>query len=63
MQDTKDSLGEGSGTTNELLIHATNDDYVSKNDQESNILSIDSLQRHLKAVQAAIDVKVDIFGK
>ena len=34
-----------------------------KNDQESNILSIDSLQRHLKAVQAAIDVKVDIFGK
>jgi len=63
LQYTKDSLGEGSGTTNELLIHAANDDYVNNNDQESNILSIDSLQRHLKAVQAAIDVKVDIFGK
>ena len=62
-QYTKDSLGEGSGTTNELLIHAANDDYVNNNAQESNILSVDSLQRHLKAVQAAIDVKVDIFGK
>lgn len=63
LQYTKDSLGEGSGTTNELLIHATNDDYVNNNDQDSNILSVDSLQRHLKAVQVAIDVKVDIFGK
>lgn len=63
IQYTKDSLGEGSGTTNELLIHVANDDYVNNNAQESNILSVDSLQRHLKAVQAAIDVKVDIFGK
>jgi len=63
IQYTKDSLGEGSGTTNELLIHAANDDYVSNNGQESNILTVDSLQRHLKAVQSAIDVKVDIFGK
>ena len=63
LQYTKDSLGEGSGTTNELLIHAVNNDYVNNSNLDSNILSVDSLQRHLKAVQAAINVKVDIFGK
>ena len=56
---TKDSLGEGSGTTNELLIHAVN----PTNEEDSNILTVDSLQRHLKAVQDAVDVKVDVFGK
>ena len=53
---TKDSLGEGSGTTNELLIHASNDD-------KGNILSVASLQQHLKAAQKAIDVTVTIYGR
>jgi len=53
---TKDALGEGSETTNELLIHASNNG-------KDNILTVGSLQQHLKAVQTAIDVKVTIYNK
>ncbi|XP_068677208.1 uncharacterized protein [Montipora foliosa] len=56
LQYTKDSLGEGSGTTNELLIHASNNG-------KGNILSVGSLQEHLRAVQKAIEVKVTIYNK
>ena len=56
LQYTKDSVGEGAGTTNELIIHAANEG-------GDNILSVDSMQKHLKAVQKAIEIKVDIFGK
>lgn len=56
LQYTKDSLGEGSGTTNELLIQASNNG-------KGNILSVGSLQEHLRAVQKAIEVKVTIYDK
>ncbi|PFX16832.1 Protein patched-like 2 [Stylophora pistillata] len=56
LQYTKDSVGEGAGTTNELIIHAANEG-------GDNILSVDSMQEHLKAVQKAIEIKVDVFGK
>jgi len=56
LQYTKDSLGEGHEKTNELIIHASNNG-------EGNILSVASLQNHLKAVQKAIDIRVTIYNK
>ncbi|KAJ7372961.1 Protein patched 1 [Desmophyllum pertusum] len=56
LQNTEDSVGKGSELTNEILIQAANN-------EDTNILSVNSLQQHLKAVQTAIDVKVNIFNK
>jgi len=56
LQYTKDVVGEGSGTTNELLIHKSNSGL-------GNILSVGLLQQHLEKVQKAIDVKVTLYNK
>ena len=56
LQYTKESLGEGHEKTNEIIIHASNNG-------EGNILSVASLQNHLKAVQKAIDIRVTIYNK
>lgn len=56
LQYTKDAVGEGSGTTNELLIHKSNSGL-------GNILSVGLLQEHLEKVQKAIDVKVTMYNK
>ena len=56
LQYTKDAVGGGSGTTNELLIHKSNSGL-------GNILSVGSLQQHLAKVQKAIEVKVTLYNK
>ena len=50
---TMEILGEGSGTTPELIIQTP-----KKGD---NLLTVESMLLHLDALQAAVDVEVDMF--
>ena len=50
---TKKILGEGSGITSEIIIQTPKKD--------GNILSVDSLLLHYKAVYAATKVHVDMY--
>ena len=49
------TLGEGAGTTNQILIQ------TAKESQNGNVLSAQSLLTHLEILQEAASVSVDMF--
>lgn len=57
LEYTKKSLGEGYGTTNELLIQ-------TPTVEGTNILTVQALKRHLDILMRVTrDVSVDLFGQ
>ncbi len=50
------TLGEGAGSTHQILIQTP-----SRTDGQGSVLSRDALLTHLRAVQAATKVTVDMF--
>ena len=57
-------LGEGSGTTYELIIQTPRgvvDSEVRTRSSSSNVLSVPSMLQHLEAVRAATSLSVELF--
>ncbi|XP_074642065.1 protein patched homolog 1-like [Tubulanus polymorphus] len=60
LQYTEKILGLGSGTTSELIIQTPHNNGLNSN---NNILTAASFLLHLKAVKAATQVEVDLYGR
>ncbi|XP_020624652.1 protein patched homolog 1-like [Orbicella faveolata] len=56
LEYTKKSLGEGYGSTNELLIQ-------TPNEEGTNILTVEALKRHLDILMKVTNVSVDLFDQ
>jgi len=56
LEYTKKSLGEGYGSTNELLIQ-------TPNEEGTNILTVEALKRHLDILMKVPNVSVDLFDQ
>jgi hypothetical protein len=62
---TQKWLGEGSGTTYEMIIQVPQSGAVSPSNHgdlgSNNVLSVRSLLQHLDAVRSATKLSVDVF--
>ena len=56
LEYTKKALGEGYGSTNELLIQ-------TPNEEGTNILTVQALKRHLDILMKVTNVSVDLFDQ
>ena len=56
LEYTTSILGEGSGTTNEIIIQTLDPSSTNR-----NLLTVDSMLLHYKALKAATKVTVDMF--
>ena len=56
LENTTKALGEGYGSTNELLIQ-------TPNEEGTNILTVQALERHLDILMEVTNVSVDFFDQ